>query len=126
MNKAADRTIDSVYPKYRTEADWRENTEAILSQAVEKMFSGNAKKPSKPGIVPNNKHELNKHELVPYHKTRDFRKKIAQLYVPVLQGHADKANGRFPVFKVAKNAFDKIPSSANSQRVKKVRQTVNI
>ena len=41
VTKANDKTIDSVYPKYRTEADWRENTEAILSQAVDKMFSGN-------------------------------------------------------------------------------------
>ena len=77
VTKANDKTIDSVYPKYRTEADWRENTEAILSQAVDKMFSGNANKPVKPVICRNNKHELNKHELVPYYKTRDFRKKIA-------------------------------------------------
>ena len=82
MTKANDKTIESAYPKYRTEADWRENTEAILSQAVDNMFSSN--RPMKSGILRNNKHELNKHELVPYYKTRDFRKKIAQLYVPVL------------------------------------------
>jgi len=31
----------------------------------------------KSGIVKTNEAELRKHELMPYHRTRDFRKKIA-------------------------------------------------
>ena len=60
----------------------------------------------KPGIVRTNNAELRKHELVPYHRTRDFRKKIALLYVPVLDSHTQEADGRPPVFKVGKQAFD--------------------
>ena len=66
------------------------------------------------GIIPTNHGELRKHELVAYHKTRDFKKKIAQLYVPALLNHSEEANGRFPVFKVSKNAFDSLLKKSNA------------
>ena len=68
----------------------------------------------KPGVVKTNNAELRKHELMPYHRTRDFRKKIALLYVPVLTSHTEDANGRFPVFKVGKSAFDAVLKKASS------------
>lgn len=91
----------------------------LLSQIVTKMlqrgpppgFIGSFKKS---GIVPSNESELRKHALLPYYKTRDFRKKIAQLYVPVIESLTTKANGRFPVFNVAQNAFDNLLSKKAS------------
>ena len=97
-----------------TEEDWRENTEAILSQACKSMFQVEGSMSKKPGVVKTNNVELRKHELVPYHRTRDFRKKIALLYVPVLTSHTEDANGRFPVFKVGKSAFDAVLKKASS------------
>jgi len=80
----------------------------------------------KSGIVKRNQIELQKHGLVPYHRTREFRKKIAQLYVPILEAHAESVNGRFPVFKLAKNVFDHInqkkPGSSGSSIVRPSKQ----
>lgn len=84
-----DKTVESAYPEYVTDQDWRSNTEEILADAVKNMFChGLAGAISKrPGIVRTNHAELRKHELVAYHKTREFRKKIALLYVPVIDAH---------------------------------------
>ena len=133
MAKQTDRTIDAVYPQCRSDQDWRDNTETILNSAVSKMlnrgpppgFVGSFKKS---GIVRSNDTELRKHGLTPYYRTRDFRKKIAQLYVPVVTSFAESANGRFPVFKIPKNAFDNIlkqgSGSASSQhRPNKLKST---
>ena len=116
VQKNIDKTVESAYPEYVTEQDWRENTEEILSDAVKSMFQGGLAGAisKKPGIVRTNQIELRKHELCPYHRTRDFRKKIALLYVPVLTSHTEEANGRFPVFKVAKNTFDALIKKACS------------
>ena len=81
------------------------------------MFTGgmpNGTMSKKSGIVKTNNVELRKHELVPYHRTRDFRKKIALLYVPVLGTHLEEANGRAPVFKVGKSAFDAMLKKASA------------
>lgn len=111
-----DKTVETAYPQYVTDEDWREHTEEILSEAVQQMFQGGREgsMSKKPGIVRKNNAELRKHELVRYDRTRDFRKKIALLYVPVLGSHTDGANGRFPVFKVSNNAFDALIKKASS------------
>ena len=68
----------------------------------------------KQGLTKLNTFELRKYELVPYYRTREFRKRIAQLYVPIITQHADASNGRFPVFKVSKTAIDALVKKANN------------
>ena len=75
----------------------------MLDRGPQPGFVG---KPTKQGIMRTNQVELRKHELTPYYRSRDFKKKIALLYVPVLGSQVEASNGRFPVFKVHKNAFD--------------------
>ena len=60
-----------------------------------------------------NKHEISRYGLIPYHKTRDFRKKIAMLYYNVLPVYTEKQEGRFPVFKLGKNMYIK-PDTASA------------
>ena len=36
------------------------------------------------GVVNQNRKETNKHKMWPYYKTRDFRRKIAKIYYPVI------------------------------------------
>ena len=72
--KGNDKTVESAYPRYKTEQDWRENTEEILSNACKSMFSSGFG--MKKGVVSTNQTELRKHELVPYYRTKDFKKKI--------------------------------------------------
>lgn len=76
----------------------------------------------KQGITTKNHNEMRKYELNPYYKTRDFRKKFAPLYIPIITSHAEAANGRFPVFAVSKQEIDRLvrkSASASSFRVKK-------
>ena len=111
VQRTQDKVIDSAYPHLTDETLWRENTEFVLKEAVSKLIDqgpplGYIGNKDKFNIVRTNHQELRKYELTPYNKTRDFRLKIAQLYVPVVSNHLEKANGRFPVFKIPKNAFD--------------------
>lgn len=72
----------------------------------------------KPGMMRTNQTQLGRHGLQPYYKTRDFRKKIAMLYVPALQKQITESKGRPPVFKISKTAFQNLKkpdtSSASS------------
>ena len=82
----------------------------------------------KPGIVRKNATELNKYEMTPYYRTRDFKKQIAQLYVPVLTSHIEEANGRFPVFKIGKGVIEALlqkPGSSSSAHRRKLKQSAN-
>lgn len=56
VQKNIDKTVESAYPEYVTEQDWRENTEEILSDAVKSMFQGGLAGAisKKPGIVRTN------------------------------------------------------------------------
>ena len=73
----------------------------------------------KPLIMKKNAHEFNKHKLHPFFKTREFRKKIAFLYYPVVTSHLEESNGRFPIFKLSKNAHIKIkPGTASTSSIK--------
>lgn len=67
----------------------------------------------KSGIVRKNECEFRKHELGAYHTKRDFRRKIANMYVPVLESHLQASNGTYPVFKVSQNAFDSLVKKAS-------------
>ena len=68
----------------------------------------------KPRIIPKNRTELNKYGLLPYYKTRDFRKKIAILYYGVQEKYTDEQKGRFPVFKLCKNNGKLKPDTASA------------
>ena len=62
-------------------------------------FVGGSKKNP---IMKKNVHEFNKHKLHQFFKTKDFSRKIAFLYYPVVPSYTEAANGRFPVFKISK------------------------
>ena len=83
----------------------------MLDRGPPPGFIGSFKKS---GICKTNQHELNKYELGPYYKKRDFKKKIANMYVPVLESHMEEQKGAFPVFKVSQTAFDAMIKKASS------------
>ena len=103
----------------------------MLAKAVKTMldrgpppgFIGQFKKS---GIVRKNESEFRRYELGAYHKKKEFRRKIANMYVPVLESHLEASNGSYPVFKVSQNAFDSLVkkatgSSSSVQRPKKLK-----
>ena len=47
----------------------------------------------KPRVIPRNRSELNKYGMTPYHKSREFRKKIANLYYGVQMKHVEESKG---------------------------------
>ena len=55
----------------------------------------------RPRIIPRNRSELNKYAITPYHRSRDFRKKIANLYYNVQVKHVEESKGQWPVFKLS-------------------------
>jgi len=78
--------------------------------------------------VRRNAAELNKYEMTPYYRTRDFKKQIAQLYVPVLTSHIEEANGRLPVFKIGKGVIEALlqkPGSSSSAHRRKLKQSAS-
>ena len=80
--------------------------------------------PKKPPIMKKNVHEFNKHKLHPFYKTRDFRKKIAFIYYPVMLNHIEFSNGRFPVFKLSKTTRLK-PGTASTSSIRNTTKTVH-
>ena len=66
--------------------------------------------------------------MTPYYRTRDFKKQIAQLYVPVLTSHIEEANGRTPVFKIGKGVIEALlqkPGSSSSAHRRKLKQSAS-
>lgn len=45
------------------------------------------------GVIKRNRKELEKNSMVPYHKTREFRKKIAKIYYPVIPNYTYDQKG---------------------------------
>jgi len=134
VTRQQDSTVETAYPQYASDADWCENTERVLGNSVQTMLHGGPHRRfvsafKKSGVIKTNRRELQQYALQPYFKTRDFRKKIAMLYVPVLEPHLKSSNGRFPVFKVSATAFDallkKASSVSSAQRPKKSKQAIN-
>ena len=81
--------------------------------------------PKKPPIMKKNVHEFNKHKLHPFYKTRDFRKKIAFIYYPVMLNHIELSNGRFPVFKLSKTNTRLKPGTASTSSIRNTTKTVH-
>lgn len=58
------------------------------------------KKTGLTGVVKRNRKENEKYRLVPYHRTREFRRKIAKIYYPIVPKHTHDSRGVFPIFKL--------------------------
>ena len=76
----------------------------------------NSGKKEKARIIQANRGELNRYGLLPYHRTKDFRKKISVLYYGILPKYTEDQNGRWPVFKLGKNTYVK-PDTASASSV---------
>ena len=117
-----DPVLEMAYPQ-RSEEEWRAETQEILTGEIFKMFNKVSPQEGlaatkKPSIMKKNGHEFTKHKLHPFFKTRDFRKKIAFIYYPVMVQHVQDSNGRFPVFKLSKNAHLKLkPGTASTSSI---------
>lgn len=58
---------------------------------------------AKGGVVKKNKHEFQKHSLPSFYKTREFRKKIAKIYYPIVHSYTYDNPGKDPIFKLNKD-----------------------
>ena len=54
------------------------DTNSIMRELMPPLRKGRG------GVIKKNRKEMDKHTLVPYHKTREFRKKIAKIYYPII------------------------------------------
>ena len=119
INRNEDPVLEMAYPP-RTEQEWRAETQMVLHGECDSMFfKGGGSGPKKAGVLKANKSELVKYSLLPFYRTREFRKKIAFLYYPCIMTHLEEANGRFPIFKLSKNAHLKVkPGTASSNSIR--------
>jgi hypothetical protein len=78
------------------------------------------------GVVKRNRKELDKYSLIPYFRTREFRRKIAKIYYPIIASHSYECRGLHPVFKLAPD-YKPPPTvaSANTARNKRLQSTQN-
>lgn len=95
------RTIDDCYTikQYTT---FHDKAETLLDDASRRMFLREEQseftsplmremiplKRGVKGVIKQNRRELDKHSLVPYYRTREFRRKIAKIYYPVIIQHS--------------------------------------
>jgi hypothetical protein len=88
INRNEDAHLDMAYPA-RSDQQWREDTAIVLDTEAHNLWyktnepyvKGDRKKT---GVLKANRTETTKWSMLPFYRTRDFRKKIAFLYYPVL------------------------------------------